>query len=378
MTKAKTILYLLLLGVPMVAIGVHVLYLQNAIANAFNGNPDSFMQMILDSLYPRFQVEKNRFDLAFFLSKANQVIYRFVFFYYGILGLFYFAERSIVIRQKINSIFYTETTTKNTNFLRVVFYTYLTYPILDLCQALLTRQALSAFYTPISFLKLFSIPYPSNTIIYLLGIVSVLFIILIISNFKPVLFSTLLLVLFIVLQAWFFSFEKIDHGYVTITYAMIILPFLFSIHPAETTYQSWALQLIRISIAMVYFLSGLEKLFIAQFSWLNPENLKAYLAFHETYLSKIIVQYDFLCSIISAGVLLFQLSFILIIFIPKQKWIWIVGGMLFHTGTLLVMNIGHPLNPWILAYLFFIDWTKTYDFLVSKFGGLNFFSNRNT
>jgi hypothetical protein len=359
----RRILRILLVLLPVAGILLHHFYLIPSITKAFYGQPDWFMKFMTDTFYPRFPIEKKRFDLLFFLNKADQVIYRFVLVYYLTFVISYFYQRKKAFRLKLTNYLHIETTSKNIDFLRILFFGYFLFVSYELCNDLLLMQSLKPFYKPILWLKIFNIPFPGYSTVLTIGALWYIVNILILLNIRTVLSTSISLFLFILIQCWVFSFEKMDHSYATITYAFLLLPLLFDEQKKnDSVFNSWSLQLIRISIAMVYFLSSLEKIFISQFSWLKPDTLKTYMAFHETELSNFISEYDWLCILISVGTLLFQLSFILIIFRPRHKWFWIVGGILFHTGTLLVMNIGHPLNPWILVYMFFIDWTKAYDF----------------
>ncbi len=373
----KKKILLLLLVLPLVVIAFHYLYLTSALTKAFDDEPDWFIKFITDTFYPRFTIEKKRFDLSFFLNKANQVVYRFVLIYYLTFLLSYFYKQKESFRLKFDALFHIKTTSKNIDILRILFFGYLTFISYELCSDLLFMQPLKPFYKPILLLRIFNIPFPDYYTILAIGALWYISTILIILKIRTILCSVISLFLFILFQCWTFSFEKMDHSYVTLTYAFILLPFLFDEQKKNNlVFNSWSLPLIRISIAMVYFLSSLEKILISGLSWLDPGTLKTYMDFHETKLSKFIAQYDALCIFISAGTLLFQLSFILIVFLPRFKWFWIVGGVLFHTGTLLVMKIGHPLNPWILVYIFFIDWTNVYDFFSTRFKKPALFSSK--
>ena len=370
--RNRTIVYLLLCILPLAGILFHYLYLRNAIVSAYEGNPDHFIKFILDALYPRFYIEKDRFDINFFLSKADQVIYRFATIYYFIFLLIYLYQTNNFLKIKIEKLFYTETTSRNIDVLRILFFSYCLYLSYEMLDELIAKQSLKLFYKPIYLLSFFHIPFPSYSVILIIGALWYFLNGLIILNIRPILNSCLSLVIFILIQCWLFSFEKLEHGYATFTYAFMLLPFLFEEKlKNHSSFGSWSLQLIKITIAMVYFLSGLEKILISQLSWVKPDTLKTYLSFHETDLSKIVIQSDLLCSLLSVGALLLQLSFIFILFLPRYKWIWIIGGVLFHTGTLVLMNIGILLNPWILVYIFYIDWTKVYDFFCYNFKKLN-------
>lgn len=356
-----------MLLLPIAGLLIHFFYLHTAITEAYKGQPDAFLKFLINTLYPRFEVEKHRFDLLFFIQKSDQVVYRFVFVYYFILLLVYFSNRYESIRNKIQRYFYTKTTSQNIDVLRVLFFSYLIYLSIEICHDLVVLQSVKVFYKPILWLRVLHLPFPGYYAILSIGIFWTLLNILILIRVRIIACSVLSLMLFLLTQSFTFSFEKSDHGYVTLTYAFLLVPFLFDEQKNNSSpFSSWSLQLIRISLALVYFLSALEKLFISGLSWVNPSTLKGYLSLHETSLSKILIQYDALCSLISFLTLTFQLSFILIIFFPNYKWFWIICGILFHYGTLLIMGIGHPLNPWLVTYVFFVDWTKAQFFFSEK------------
>lgn len=373
MIKTNPYRLILILAIPIIVSLLHFFYLRNAITEAFYGRPDFCMEAIIQLIYPRFLVEKYRFDSLFFIAKADQVYFRFLLIY----SLCVLASTSYYLIAKITTIRERTTSIHNITFIRIVFSCYFIHIQLELCQALLRLQEIQSFYKPTLLLQLLQLPFPSEVAIYLLGTFWILSNVFVLVKYKPYLFSILNAVFFIVIQSWYFSFEKIDHGYVTITFAAMLFPFLINEYEQQkenTAITSWSLSLIQICIAMAYLLGGLEKLLLSGISWLNPKTLQTYLTFHETTLSKIIVQSDLLCSAISTFTIVFQLTFIYILFNPKVKWIWLTGGILFHTGTLLVMKIGHPLNPWIVSYLFFIDWEKAYILFSSLFKKFHFFS----
>lgn len=368
MNKRKNIVYLIIAILPVVVLLFHYFYLRTAIINTYKGEPDAFINFIIDILYPRFAVEKQRFDMVFFLQKANQVTLRFLFIYYILFLFFYFRKENIDFRSKIKDLIYTKTTLKNIDVLRIIFFTYFLYLSYELIDELILKQSLKLFYKPVYLLSITHIPFPNTYTILTIGAFWYLLNFLILINFRAILCSALSLIIFLLFQCWTFSFEKLDHGYATLTYAFLLIPFLLDERRKNIDdFNSWSLQLIKISLAFVYLLSAFEKILISGLSWLKPDNFKTYLSFHETALSKLVVQSDFLCIFLSGSSLIFQLSFILIIFIPRWKWIWIVGGILFHTGTLVLMKIGIILNPWILVYIFFFDWTNVYDLFNKKF-----------
>jgi hypothetical protein len=374
--RGKIIIYILIALLPLALFLFQSIYLRSSIVSAYAGEPDPFIKFIVDLLYPRFNIEKERFDLTFFLDKSDQVIYRFSIVYYLLFILFYFYKTNNIVAKKINDFFYTETNSKNIAVLRIIFFSYFFYFSYEIIDELIAKQSLSLFYKPVYLLSLFHIPFPSYYALLVVGVIWYFLNLLLVLNVRVIFCSVLSLIIFLLVQCWSFSFEKVDHGYATITYVFLLIPFLFDEERKNVPlFNSWSLQLIRISIALVYFMSGLEKIIVSQFSWVKADSLKFYLSFHETKLSSLIIQNNFLCTVLSSGALMFQLSFILILFFPRWKWVWIIGGVLFHTSTLILMNIGILFNPWILVYIFFFDWTKIYDFFFERLKKSSIFSS---
>jgi hypothetical protein len=172
-------------------------------------------------------------------------------------------------------------------------------------------------------------------------------------------------------QGWLFGFEKIDHTFSTLTYAALLIPFLlYEYTKAQkmraATQAAWPLQLIRICIAMVYLMAGLEKLFIAGIDWIYPDSFRSYLYLHQAPIGIWVAESDFLCALMPLLAMLFQLGFIAILFVPRLKTLILLSGVAFHTGTYLLLEVGWYINAWILVYFFFIDWTWLDQYLYQK------------
>ena len=78
MKNGLKIIFTILFLLPLGGICFHYFYLRDSIVLAYQGNPDSFIQFVINNFYPRFNVEKERFDSAFFINKADQVLIRFL------------------------------------------------------------------------------------------------------------------------------------------------------------------------------------------------------------------------------------------------------------------------------------------------------------
>lgn len=108
---------------------------------------------------------------------------------------------------------------------------------------------------------------------------------------------------------------------------------------------AWELVLVKIALAQVYFSAGLQKIRYSGASWLNGKSLQAYLL--ENYLwsdrkaAFKLASMPRFCALLSVLVLLFELSFWIIIPFPFLTPIYIVGGLMFHVGTLVTMRINY-------------------------------------
>ena len=319
-------------------------YLKEQVSLLYYGNSDVWFKELVYKLYPQFEVEKHRFNLSFFLEKSLQVIFRFDLFSFLLLSSFLF------IKDKI-SFFEQEKNMRNENYWRIGYYGFVLIVSYDWFESLILLENIRSFFHPISFLKVFS-TMPSlftNLSIYILMVLSAL---ACIFNYKPRFFSWICITCFLFIHALFCSFEKMNHVFTTFIYVGLLFPFSFY---SKT---SWNIQLLKIAIVLTYFFAGTEKLLVSHFSWLNPITFKAYLSLHQAPLGMWVAENTFLCTILPIGALLFQLTFFIILFIPKlTKW-YILGGFIFHWGTTLLFGISWFMNPWLMPYIFFLNFEK--------------------
>lgn len=332
--------------------GVYFFYLQKQVVLLYEGNTDSFFSNLIHQIYPRFEVEKHRFDLSFFIEKSQQVILRVSIFISVIIGGLFFTKEKI-------SFFEQKKDLDNQHYWRILFYSLLLIASYDWFESLVLLENIRPFFTPISFLKFFQgmPPLWFNLGIYLLMVSSSL---LTIFNIKPHIFAWISIFCFCFIHGLFCSFEKMNHVFTTFIYVGLLFPFSFS----STT--SWNIRLLQLSICLTYFFAGIEKLLISHFQWISSTTFKAYLSLHQAPIGMWVAQYDWLCTILPTGALLFQLSFFLQLFYPKlSKW-YILGGFCFHWGTTLLFGISWFINPWLMPYIFFVDWKKMVIWIQSK------------
>lgn len=318
-------------------------------------------QEIVYRLYPRLTVESQRFSVDFFLSKADQVLGRFL-----AIGLIILFIRILLLKVKTIRVAFNNFWTSNISSFQILFLVRIYCVALigftwDWSYLFYQLHQVKVFYQPTFLLKILHLPFPALSILWFFYGLMLLASILVILQKKPVLFSIISILLFIILQGYLISFYKLDHTYSTFIYAGLLIPFLqFEYSNAgknqESQITNWVLVLIQLGIASAYFFSGLEKILIAGIQWFNPENMRYHFQVHPTNLGLYLSQSDAFCMNLAVLTILFQLGFISIILFKKLRWIFLPAGIIFHMGTYVLLNIGWYWSPWIFVYVFFINW----------------------
>lgn len=362
--RRKRIVYALVICALSLILPVtlYVFFGEKLLLQAYLGEEPDWLHRIIEALYPRFFAEKNRLEISFFVSKIDQLVIRYALVLLCGVLVYCLYEGYPDFRRRLSVFAETSTTIHNVYILRVLFFLILLIATRDVYQDLKALGHLSAFYSPVGILRLVHLPFPGQYASFLLYGLLFLASILVIFGVRPVLFSIVAAVCFILYQAYLYSFEKIDHGYAPFTYACMLFPFLLWERAKAkkedlVRFSSWSLQLILIVTCLVYFLSGLEKILISGVSWLSPVTFKTYLLLHDTVIGKKVASIDFLVVLFPALALLLQLCFPLMLFFKSLKFLILPAGLLFHIGTVMLFGISSFENPWLFNYIFFFDWS---------------------
>jgi hypothetical protein len=114
---------------------------------------------------------------------------------------------------------------------------------------------------------------------------------------------------------------------------------------------------VKLLLALAYLSAGVEKLLTAGPQWADGRSLQTYLIEHYLYSGRtqglFLAKRPWLCRMVSAGVLSWELSFWLVLIFPVMTWIYVIAGVLFHAATAVTMRI----NYWIYfcpAYVIFL------------------------
>jgi hypothetical protein len=308
-------------------------------------------------VYPRLQTEKWRFSDSFFLSKANQLLFRFTLVIHSIIVLLIYKT---ALSKKITNTYHRLTELnlqrKFIPYITILLYTCL---LLVVYNAILEFKALalfSPFYKPTGIAKLLLPVFPSDIALWLIYSALIGSIISVVAFPKKWIASSIAAIAFIYYQLILFGFGKYDHGFSTLTYALLIYPFFLweADQSSADRVPAWSIVLIQWMICLSYFYCGLEKLFISGPAWFYSDNLQQHLLIHETELGVKLASYAILCKLLSFGVLVLQLSFILLPFRKKLAYLILPAGIIFHTAAWLLLEAGGLFNPWWGVYLFFL------------------------
>ena len=137
------------------------------------------------------------------------------------------------------------------------------------------------------------------------------------------------------------------------------------IRPASPLY-GYPIFLMRCVLAWSYFSAGLLKLKLGGLEYFQPDSFLTLAVnnslgnFHDTQFRLVfeLINYRWLATLGVVAAVIFELSFPLAVFLPRLRW-WILSvGVLFHAGTMLLMNITFPTQ--LLMYVVFVDWESVF------------------
>lgn len=308
-------------------------------------------------LYPRLQTEKWRFSEGFFMLKSKQMLIRITMTIQLIIGVFLLR---FYIKVPLKAT-YDRLTKVNLQRKFIPLVTFLLYTCLLLVvyNAIIEFKDLvffSAFYKPVGIGQLLLPVFPSIGILWFIYVLLLGSIAAVIFLPKKWIAGSIAATAFIYYQLILFGFGKYDHGFSTLTYALLIYPiFLWDAEKTnEPLVAAWSIILIQWMICLAYFYCGLEKLFTSGIYWFYSNNLQQHLLIHETPLGLKLAGYSSVCKMLSFGVLILQLSFILLPFRKRLAYVLLPAGFIFHCASWILLDAGGLFNPWWGVYLFFL------------------------
>jgi hypothetical protein len=341
-------------AVPLLLAGLAVwLYWAHArpgIGALHAGGGDPWLRGLVERLYPRFAVERHRFEADFFVRKADQLLLRALLA--GLLAGF-LAWR----RRAFWAFWAREAPVGRVAAAHRLLLALALLGTWDWGLDLIALRAGRFFYAPEGWMAW--LPYPGNDA--LLGIWGLYLLsgLWLFTLWRPLVPSLLFALLFFVQQGYLQSFEKADHGYATVGYVLLAWPAALrawgQAHRARRFGQAgWPIWLGQALVAGSYAQSGLEKLLASGGEWLSGGTLRAYLGLSGGAGAEWLLGLpEGISAAMACGALLLQLSFPAVLWAGRWRWLWLAGGWAFHAGVYWAMGVGGWISPWIAAYSIF-------------------------
>ncbi|MDB5258389.1 MAG: hypothetical protein JWM14_3084 [Chitinophagaceae bacterium] len=350
--------FILLSALLWIAYSFCIYYVKVLTLEVLHANPSSKgWTSWMYELYPRLQTEKWRFNETFFISKTKQVLIRSTMSIQLIVGVYLFRSYLIEpLRATYDRRIQVNIQRKFIPIITLLLYTCLALVVYNAILEFKALMFFAPFYKPAGIGKLLLPVFPPISILWFIYFALIGSIASVILLPKKWIAASLAAVAFIYYQLILFGFGKYDHGFSTLTYALLIYPFFLweSEKSNDDVVPAWSIVLIQWMICLAYFYCGLEKIFTSGIYWFASDNLQQHLLIHETSLGLKLASHAMLCKILSFGVILLQLSFILLPFQKRLAYILLPAGFIFHSASWLLLDAGGLFNPWWGVYLFFL------------------------
>jgi hypothetical protein len=119
--------------------------------SCLGGKAPGWFNEAVAGFYPRFAVEKHRFDVAFFISKADQVIFRFCLLQLGLIGFTAVYTYWLPFRCRIQTCWNIHVPVRQVYWLKVLFYLILFFFTYDWLYYINLVRPAAVFYQPLPF-----------------------------------------------------------------------------------------------------------------------------------------------------------------------------------------------------------------------------------
>ena len=186
--------------------------------------------------------------------------------------------------------------------------------------------------------------------------------------------------LFLFYQGLLRSFTHFNHDEMPAAYILLVLAFVpcgdaFSVdsllgrsraREGGSWVYGYPILLARLLLAWSYFTSALIKLRVAGLGYFSADNLPTLAVsnsldnMHDTQFRAglLLPAYREYTPPFVALAVLWELAFPLAVWFPRARVVILTAGVLFHVGTLVVMNIFFPYH--LAMYLVFVDWPRVW------------------
>lgn len=125
--------------------------------------------------------------------------------------------------------------------------------------------------------------------------------------------------------------------------------------PARSRFAAWPFELLFVELAAFYFQAGVAKLRTSGLRWADGYTLQFYLLDKGEPAGMWLSQHLWLCAVLSAAVLAFEVGFPLAVIIRRWRPAFLLGGFAFHAGTSVFLGV--TFWPVWALYLLLVPWT---------------------
>ncbi|MCI0585531.1 MAG: HTTM domain-containing protein [Planctomycetes bacterium] len=183
----------------------------------------------------------------------------------------------------------------------------------------------------------------------------------------------------------FYSYGKPHHDFVALAFALFALPFApvgarLSLGSALARWRRagrggvpegkpevgpWAglpLRVTQVTLAVGYFFSGATKLVQAGGEWINGYTLQGMMLEFDAPWTPFFAQHRVPLVLISAGILLLQTTFPLVLAFPRLRWVYLPSAALFHVVAWKTMSTGPFVTLWF-TFACFLELERVPGFL---------------
>jgi|SRR5947209_4155835 len=123
----------------------------------------------------------------------------------------------------------------------------------------------------------------------------------------------------------------------------------------------WPVRTAMVLVALSYLFAGLQKWRHAGASWFTSGNLRWILyassdrARHPNHLALFVAGHPLLAHVLAAGALLLETTFVLVLFLPRLRWVYVPGVVALHAGIWLAMGLNYSAQL-LTVVIVFVDW----------------------
>jgi hypothetical protein len=210
-----------------------------------------------------------------------------------------------------------------------------------------------AFYRPVHLARLLHLPAPTPTTMALLRILTVLACAIALLRIAPRLTSAAVLAGNTVWILWAFSYGKVDHDRLTITFALFVLALTRRRGVDVEARTGWALRMVQVAFALAYPFSALVKLRTAGFGWANSAVFTRAIVRRGTGLGDFLLHHSWMLHIGQWAFLFFEIfAVVLLCRNSRLRAVALVGVVGLHAFTYATIGISFlPHTVCIVAFL---------------------------